>query len=142
MRTSTNQLLGRIEELNDDDSVKGILLQHPVPSGIDERACFDAIDAAKDVDGVTSALGFGRMSMGVPAYGSATPMGIMRIIRYYDIGIERKHAVVVGRSPILGKPMSMMLLAANATVTICHSKTKVKRYYKNRRYSSWCSREA
>lgn len=123
MRTTTNQLLGRIEELNDDDSVKGILLQHPVPSGIDERACFDAIDAAKDVDGVTT-LGFGRMSMGVPAYGSATPMGIMRIIRYYDIGVEGKHAVVVGRSPILGKPMSMMLLAANATVTICHSKTK------------------
>lgn len=123
MRTTTNQLLGRIEELNDDDTVKGILLQHPVPSGIDERACFDAINAAKDVDGVTT-LGFGRMSMGVPAYGSATPMGIMRIIRHYGIDCEGKHAVVVGRSPILGKPMSMMLLAANATVTICHSKTQ------------------
>ena len=123
VRTTTNQLLGRIEELNDNEKVKGILLQHPVPSGIDERVCFDAINAAKDVDGVTT-LGFGRMSMGVPAYGSATPMGIMRIIRHYGINCEGKHAVVVGRSPILGKPMSMMLLAANATVTICHSKTQ------------------
>ncbi len=123
VRTTTNQLLGRIEELNENEKVKGILLQHPVPSGIDERVCFDAINAAKDVDGVTT-LGFGRMSMGVPAYGSATPMGIMRIIRHYGINCEGKHAVVVGRSPILGKPMSMMLLAANATVTICHSKTQ------------------
>ncbi len=123
VRTTTNQLLSRIEELNDNDEVKGILLQHPVPSGIDERACFDAINVAKDVDGVTT-LGFGRMSMGVPAYGSATPMGIMRIIRHYGINCEGKKAVVVGRSPILGKPMSMMLLAVNATVTICHSKTQ------------------
>ncbi len=123
VRTTTNQLLGRIEELNGIESVKGILLQHPVPSGIDERACFDAIEASKDVDGVTT-LGFGRMSMGVSAYGSATPMGIMRIIRHYDIQCQGKHAVVVGRSPILGKPMAMMLLAANATVTICHSKTQ------------------
>ena len=101
----------------------GILLQHPVPSQIDERACFDMIALEKDVDGVTC-LGFGRMAMGERAYGCATPQGIMRLLRHYEIGLEGLHAVVVGRSPILGKPMSMMLLEANATVTICHSRTR------------------
>jgi methylenetetrahydrofolate dehydrogenase (NADP+)/methenyltetrahydrofolate cyclohydrolase len=100
-----------------------MLLQHPVPQQIDERACFDRISINKDVDGVT-ALGFGRMSMNEPAYGSATPAGIMRLLRHYEITLEGKHAVVVGRSPILGKPISMMLLNANATVTMCHSKTR------------------
>ena len=121
--TTTEQLLGEINRLNANPDVHGILLQHPVPHQIDERACFDAIALGKDVDGVTC-LGFGRMSMGEPAYGSATPQGIMRLLAACDIGIAGKHAVVVGRSPILGKPMAMMLLAANATVTICHSRTK------------------
>ena len=121
--TTTDQLLAKIGELNANPDVHGILLQHPVPSQIDERACFDAIDLAKDVDGVTC-LGFGRMAMGEPAYGCATPQGIMRILEAYDIEIEGKHAVVVGRSPILGKPMAMMLLQKNATVTICHSRTR------------------
>ena len=94
-----------------------------MPSQIDERACFDAIAAEKDVDGVTC-LGFGRMAMNKPAYGSATPQGIMRILEAYNIELAGKHAVVVGRSPILGKPMALMLLNANATVTICHSKTE------------------
>ena len=121
--TSTEQLLDRIEELNQDPDVHGILLQHPVPPQVDERACFDAIALHKDVDGVTC-LGFGRMAMGEDAYGCATPQGIMRILQHYDIEIEGKHAVVVGRSPILGKPMAMMLLQENATVTICHSRTR------------------
>ncbi len=121
--TTTEQLLAKIEQLNADSSVHGILLQHPVSAHIDERACFDAIALAKDVDGVTC-LGFGRMSMGEAAYGCATPMGIMRLLRHYDITLEGQHAVVVGRSPILGKPMAMMLLQANATVTICHSRTR------------------
>ena len=121
--TTTERLLDVIGELNADTNVHGILLQHPVPEQIDERACFDAIDLAKDVDGVTC-LGFGRMAMGEPAYGCATPQGIMRILDAYDIPIEGKHAVVVGRSPILGKPMAMMLLNRNATVTICHSRTR------------------
>ncbi len=120
--TTTEQLLAKIDELNTNPDVHGILLQHPVPEQIDERACFDAIDLSKDVDGVTC-LGFGRMAMGEAAYGCATPQGIMRLLAAYDIGIEGKHAVVVGRSPILGKPMAMMLLQANATVTICHSRT-------------------
>ena len=121
--TSTELLMARIRELNENPDVHGILLQHPVPEQIDERECFDAIDLAKDVDGVTC-LGFGRMAMGEPAYGCATPQGIMRILRHYDIDIEGRHAVVVGRSPILGKPMAMMLLQKNATVTICHSRTR------------------
>lgn len=119
----TNDLLREIESLNNNPDVHGILLQHPVPSQIDERAAFDMIDLAKDVDGVTC-LGFGRMAMGEEAYGCATPQGIMRLLAHYDIPLEGKHAVVVGRSPILGKPMSMMLLQANATVTICHSRTQ------------------
>ncbi|MEP0202669.1 MAG: bifunctional methylenetetrahydrofolate dehydrogenase/methenyltetrahydrofolate cyclohydrolase FolD [Halioglobus sp.] len=121
--TTTEELLATIDDLNQNPDVHGILLQHPVPSQIDERACFDAIDLSKDVDGVTC-LGFGRMAMGEPAYGCATPQGIMRMLEAYDIDIEGKHAVVVGRSPILGKPMAMMLLGKNATVTICHSRTQ------------------
>jgi len=121
--TSTEGLLDEINKLNSNKEVHGILLQHPVPEQIDERMCFDAIDAKKDVDGVTS-LGFGRMSMGEKAFGSCTPQGIMRLLHRYEIEIEGKHAVVIGRSPILGKPMAMMLLNENATVTICHSRTK------------------
>lgn len=121
--TTTEQLLAKIAELNANPNCHGILLQHPVPSQIDERACFDAISLAKDVDGVTC-LGFGRMAMTEPAYGSATPQGIMRLLAAYDIALSGKHAVVVGRSPILGKPMAAMLLNADATVTICHSRTK------------------
>ncbi|WKD48394.1 bifunctional methylenetetrahydrofolate dehydrogenase/methenyltetrahydrofolate cyclohydrolase FolD [Microbulbifer spongiae] len=120
--TTTEQLLTKIEELNSNPNVHGILLQHPVPAQIEERACFDAISLEKDVDGVTC-LGFGRMAMGEKAYGCATPKGIMRLLEAYDIALEGKDAVVVGRSPILGKPMAAMLLNANATVTICHSRT-------------------
>jgi methylenetetrahydrofolate dehydrogenase (NADP+)/methenyltetrahydrofolate cyclohydrolase len=121
--TTTAELLSEIGKLNANPDVHGILLQHPVPPHIDERRCFDEISVEKDVDGVT-VLGFGRMAMGEPAYGSATPAGIMRLLRHYDIPLVGKHAVVVGRSPILGKPIAMMLLNANATVTICHSKTQ------------------
>ncbi|WP_114800204.1 bifunctional methylenetetrahydrofolate dehydrogenase/methenyltetrahydrofolate cyclohydrolase FolD [Moraxella canis] len=121
--TTTDELLAKIDELNANPDVHGILLQHPVPAQIDERACFDRISLDKDVDGVTC-LGFGRMSMGEPAYGSCTPQGIMHLLTHYGIELEGKHAVVVGRSAILGKPMAMMLLNANCTVTICHSRTK------------------
>ena len=120
--TSTEELLEAIDKLNHDSNVHGILLQHPVPSQINERKCFDAIDVTKDVDGVTC-TGFGQMTMGEEAFGSCTPAGIMRILEHYKIEISGKNAVVVGRSPILGKPMAMMLLNKNATVTICHSRT-------------------
>ena len=121
--TTTEELLLKIQELNDNKKVHGILLQHPVPSQIDERKCFDSINVNKDVDGVTC-LGFGNMSMGIDAYGSCTPAGIIRLIKHYNLNVEGLNAVVVGRSPILGKPMAMMLLNLNATVTICHSRTK------------------
>ena len=121
--TTTAQLVMVIDDLNADPTVQGILLQHPVPKQINERECFDRIAAAKDVDGVTC-LGFGRMALGEPAYGSATPAGIITLLRHYEVVIEGMHAVVVGRSPILGKPMAMMLMNLNATVTVCHSRTR------------------
>ena len=121
--TSTEELLSKIDELNDDKTIHGILLQHPVPNQINERECFERISIEKDVDGVTC-LGFGKMSMDLSAYGSCTPAGIMRILDFYDVDISGMNAVVVGRSPILGKPMAMMLLNKNATVTICHSQTR------------------
>jgi methylenetetrahydrofolate dehydrogenase (NADP+)/methenyltetrahydrofolate cyclohydrolase len=121
--TTTDGLLEHIVRLNNDPAVHGILLQHPVPSQIEERVCFDAISLEKDVDGVTC-HGFGRMAMGAGAYGSATPAGIMRLLQHYEMPLTGKHAVVVGRSPILGKPMALMLLNAHATVTICHSRTQ------------------
>ena len=121
--TTTEELLAEIDKLNANPDVHGILLQHPVPSQINERDCFDRISIEKDVDGVTS-HGFGRMAMGERAYGSATPAGIIRMLDHYGIEVKGKHAVVVGRSPILGKPMALMLLNLHATVTICHSRTQ------------------
>jgi methylenetetrahydrofolate dehydrogenase (NADP+) / methenyltetrahydrofolate cyclohydrolase len=121
--TTTDELLQTIAELNNDNTVHGILLQHPVPSHINERAAFEAIAIEKDVDGVTS-LGFGQTAFGFGNYPSCTPAAIMTIIDYYNLPLEGKQAVVVGRSPILGKPVSMMLLNKNATVTTCHSYTK------------------
>ena len=121
--TTTQELLEQIRELNEDPRVCGILLQHPVPRHIDEQACFEAIAPEKDVDGVNTAT-FGRMTMGSFAYHSATPYGIMTLLKEYGIPLEGKEAVVIGRSAILGKPVAMMLLNANATVTICHSRTK------------------
>ena len=120
--TTTEELLEAIEKLNANSNVHGILLQHPVPSQINERQCFDAISVEKDVDGVTC-IGFGQMTMGENAFGSCTPAGIMRMLEHYEVEISGKNAVVIGRSPILGKPMAMMLLNKNATVTICHSRT-------------------
>lgn len=118
----TDTLLAKITELNNDQTVHGILLQHPVPGHIDERLAFDTIALEKDVDGVTS-LGFGRTAFDLPCYRSCTPEAIMAIIDYYQLPVEGKHAVVIGRSPILGKPVAMLLLNRNATVTICHSRT-------------------
>lgn len=121
--STTKDLISTINELNENNDVRGILLQHPVPKHIDETACFNQISLEKDVDGVTS-LGFGKMALKEKAFGSATPTGIMTLLKHYKIDIEGKEAVVVGRSPILGKPIAMMLLNENATVTICHSKTR------------------
>ncbi|MCB9766770.1 MAG: bifunctional methylenetetrahydrofolate dehydrogenase/methenyltetrahydrofolate cyclohydrolase [Candidatus Omnitrophica bacterium] len=121
--TTTEELLAKIEECNAAPDIHGILLQHPVPPQIDERLAFDTIDPAKDADGVTT-LGFGRIAFGEPAYPCCTPAGILRLLDEYEIELEGKHAVVVGRSPILGRPVAMMLLHRNCTVTICHSRTR------------------
>lgn len=121
--TTTQELLEVINSLNRDPEVCGILLQHPVPAHIDERACFDAISLEKDVDGVTTA-GFGRAAMGLDAFCSATPLAIVSLLKRYNIPLEGKEAVVIGRSPILGKPVAALLLNENATVTIAHSKTR------------------
>ncbi len=121
--TTTRQLVEKITQLSQDPAIHGILLQHPVPKQIDERQAFEAIAPEKDVDGVTI-HSFGTTAFNLPGYGSCTPAGIMRLLEAYNVSIAGSHGVVIGRSPILGKPMAMMLLAADATVTICHSKTR------------------
>ncbi|GAA1132811.1 bifunctional methylenetetrahydrofolate dehydrogenase/methenyltetrahydrofolate cyclohydrolase FolD [Kribbella jejuensis] len=121
--TTTEELVAEITKLSQDPAVHGILLQHPVPPQIDERAAFEAIDPAKDVDGVTM-RSFAAMAFGDPGFRSATPGGIMRLLAAYDVPLEGAHAVVIGRSPILGKPAGMLLLASNATVTYAHSRTR------------------
>ncbi len=120
--TTTEELLETITELNEDEKVHGILLQHPVPEQIDERKAFETIAIEKDVDGVTS-LGYGQTAFGFGVYPSCTPAAILEIMDFYNIHASGKHAVVVGRSPILGKPVSALLLNRNATVTTCHSYT-------------------
>ena len=120
--TTTTELIEIVAALSRDPDVHGILLQHPVPEQIDERAAFEAIAPVKDVDGVTM-HSFAAMAFGEPGFVSCTPGGIMRLLDAYDVDPRGKHAVVVGRSPILGKPVGMLLLARDATVTYCHSRT-------------------
>jgi len=119
----TIDVVETIEKLNNDNTVCGILLQHPVPKHIDEQLCFNTIAKSKDVDGVNTAS-FGAMAMGEDAYKCATPYGIIRLLKANNVPLSGKNAVVVGRSAILGKPVAMMLLNENCTVTICHSKTE------------------
>lgn len=121
--TTTEDLTGTLRALSADPEVHGILLQHPVGEHIDERAAFEAIAPEKDVDGVTFAS-FATMSFGLPGFVSCTPGGIMRLLDAYDVDPAGKRAVVVGRSAILGKPAGMLLLARDATVTYCHSRTQ------------------
>ncbi|MFE4869282.1 bifunctional 5,10-methylenetetrahydrofolate dehydrogenase/5,10-methenyltetrahydrofolate cyclohydrolase [Streptomyces sp. NPDC056682] len=120
--TTTAELVDTLAGLSGDPGVHGILLQHPCGPHIDERAAFEAIAPEKDVDGVTM-HSFAAMSFGLPGFVSCTPGGIMRLLEAYDIELSGKHAVVVGRSAILGKPVGMLLLAKDATVTYCHSRT-------------------
>jgi methylenetetrahydrofolate dehydrogenase (NADP+) / methenyltetrahydrofolate cyclohydrolase len=120
--TTTSGLVDQIQELSDDPAVHGILLQHPVSQHIDERAAFEAISPAKDVDGVTM-HSFAAMAFGLRGFISCTPGGILRLLDAFDVDPAGLHAVVIGRSPILGKPVGMLLLARNATVTYCHSRT-------------------
>jgi len=121
--TTTGELVALLEGLSADETVDGILLQHPVPAHVDERRGFEAIAPAKDVDGVTM-HSYAAMSFGHPGFVSCTPGGILRLLDAYDVDLAGLHAVVVGRSPILGKPVGMLLLARDCTVTYCHSKTR------------------
>ena len=121
--STTAELIDVLHRLSVDDEIDGILLQHPVPAHIDERAAFEAIDPGKDVDGVTR-TSFAAMSFGEPGFVSCTPGGIMRLLDAYGVAVTGRRAVVVGRSPILGKPVGMLLLGQHATVTYCHSKTE------------------
>ncbi|MFD7654161.1 bifunctional 5,10-methylenetetrahydrofolate dehydrogenase/5,10-methenyltetrahydrofolate cyclohydrolase [Actinosynnema sp. NPDC059797] len=120
--TTTGELVDVLHGLSGDPGVDGILLQHPVPGHVDERAAFEAIAPHKDVDGVTT-RSFAAMAFGLPGFTSCTPGGILRLLDAYDVPLAGRRAVVVGRSPILGKPVGMLLLARDATVTYCHSKT-------------------
>lgn len=121
--TQEPELLGKLNELNEDSSVHGILVQLPLPKHINEQFILESIKPTKDVDGFTP-LNIGSLMVGTPLLVPATPRGIMKLIESTGIGIAGKHAVVVGRSTIVGKPVAHLLLEKNATVTICHSKTK------------------
>ena len=122
--STTAEVIDVVEDLVADEEVDGILVQHPMPDHIDERAVFDAIGRSKDVDGVT-ASSFSDMAEGIAGgFASCTPAGIVALLDAYDVPVAGKHVVVVGRSAILGRPAAMMLLARDATITICHSKTR------------------
>ncbi|WP_302201343.1 bifunctional methylenetetrahydrofolate dehydrogenase/methenyltetrahydrofolate cyclohydrolase FolD [uncultured Gemmiger sp.] len=117
------ELLVQVKQLAEDASVHGILVQLPLPTQIDEKTVIDAIPPEKDVDGF-SPVNVGRMQIGEPCYLPCTPAGCIRMIESTGMEIAGKHAVVIGRSNIVGKPAAMLLLAKNATVTICHSRTQ------------------
>jgi methylenetetrahydrofolate dehydrogenase (NADP+) / methenyltetrahydrofolate cyclohydrolase len=121
--TTTDEMLRLVDRLNRDESVDGILIQLPLPAQIDTKRVLEAVDPAKDVDGFHPAS-LGRLVSGRPGLVACTPAGCMEILRRYNIAIEGANAVVLGRSDIVGKPMALLLMHANATVTICHSKTR------------------
>ncbi len=121
--TGEAELLALVQSLNDNDEVHGILVQLPLPSQIDSTKILEAISPAKDVDGFHP-INVGRMMVGNALLTPCTPTGIIAMLDHYQVEIEGKHAVVVGRSNIVGKPVSILLLHRNATVTICHSRTR------------------
>jgi len=120
---SQSELESLIDKCNSDPKVHGILLQLPLPAGLDTEAAIARIDPSKDVDGFHP-VNLGRLVRGLPAFRACTPWGVMRMLDHYGIDPEGKQAVVVGRSTIVGKPMALLLLERNATVTVCHSKTR------------------
>ncbi|QYK56586.1 MAG: bifunctional 5,10-methylenetetrahydrofolate dehydrogenase/5,10-methenyltetrahydrofolate cyclohydrolase [Fimbriimonadaceae bacterium] len=121
--SNTDEVLAQIDRLNHDPKVHGVLIQHPLPKHIDEDRCLAALDPDKDVDGITP-TSLGRLLAGLPGFRCATPLGITILLAAHGVSLEGKHAVVVGRSVILGKPAALMLLEANATVTVAHSRTR------------------
>lgn len=128
---SEEELLNLVKRLNEDSQVDGILVQLPLPSHIDEDKVIQTIDPKKDVDGFHP-QSVGALSIGLPGYVSCTPAGIIQLLKRYNIEMEGKNCVIIGRSNIVGKPMSMLMLKENATVTVTHSRTKdLKSYTKN-----------
>ena len=121
--TSMEKLLSIIDGLNVRKDINGILLQSPIPKGLDIQEAFERIDYKKDVDGFNP-INVGKLMIGQDTFISCTPYGIIKMLEAYNIEIEGKHAVVIGRSNIVGKPLSQCLLNKNATVTICHSRTR------------------
>jgi len=121
--TTQAELLEQIAKLSQDPNVHGVLLQHPLPKHLDEDAALLALGPDKDADGITPAS-LGRLTAGLPGFRCATPLGIMRLLQHHQIELAGRRAIVIGRSVILGKPMALMLLEANATVTIAHSRTQ------------------
>jgi methylenetetrahydrofolate dehydrogenase (NADP+)/methenyltetrahydrofolate cyclohydrolase len=121
--TSEPELLALVAELNADDAVDGILVQLPLPSGIEERRVINAIDPLKDVDGIHP-LNAGLLLAGTPAHVPGTPLGVLELLDEYDVELQGAKAVVIGRSDIVGKPIALLLLHRHATVTICHSRTR------------------
>ncbi len=117
------ELLAKVHEFNEDPDVDGILVQLPLPAHIDQRAVIEAIDPAKDVDGFHP-LNVGRLQDGLPVLAPCTPTGVMRLLAAAEVSLRGARAVVLGRSAIVGKPMAALLLAADATVTIAHSRTR------------------
>jgi methylenetetrahydrofolate dehydrogenase (NADP+)/methenyltetrahydrofolate cyclohydrolase len=122
-QTTEDELLAQVAELNGEDAIDGLLVQLPLPDHIDEARVIRAIDPVKDVDGLHP-LNFGQLVLGHPTHVGATPVGVMRLLEEYDVPLEGARAVVVGRSDIVGKPAALLLLHANATVTVCHSRTR------------------
>jgi methylenetetrahydrofolate dehydrogenase (NADP+) / methenyltetrahydrofolate cyclohydrolase len=122
-QTTEDELLAQVAELNGEDAIDGLLVQLPLPDHIDEARVIRAIDPVKDVDGLHP-LNFGQLVLGHPTHVGATPVGVMRLLEGYDVPLEGARAVVVGRSDIVGKPAALLLLHANATVTVCHSRTR------------------
>ena len=121
--TSLEELIALIEKLNNDSEVNGILCQLPLPEGLDEKAVIAAISPEKDVDAF-NAVNTGHIMIGDYTFLPCTPAGITEMLDYYEIPVRSKHCVVIGRSNIVGKPMAMLLLKRDGTVTICHSKTE------------------
>jgi len=120
---SEEDLLKHIDDLNKNDKIHGILVQLPLPKHINEDKIIEAIDPSKDVDGFHP-INVGKLSLGVNCLKPCTPSGMIELLNHYDIDVEGKEAVILGRSNIVGKPIALMLLEKNATVTICHSRTK------------------
>lgn len=121
--SSQEQVMGIVRELSADPSIHGVMVQHPVPKHLDEQAILDSVAPEKDVDGI-SRYSLGSLMTGDPLFVAATPAGIIELLDRYNISIEGKHAVIVGRSIILGKPVALYLLNRHATITVCHTRTR------------------